>query len=73
MLPEWLSALELSRPAGREASLRFWRDDDKRSHVRLLDKDGPVTADTTPNFESSEAADIRGVFEDVRSEAAQPR
>jgi hypothetical protein len=41
-----------------------------------------MTADTTPNFESSEAADIAyvptwagflEVFEDVRSETAQPR
>jgi glycogen debranching enzyme len=43
-LPDWLPAVEVRglRVGRTRASLRFWRDADGRSHVRVLDKDGPL-------------------------------
>ncbi|HEY7215628.1 MAG TPA: glycogen debranching N-terminal domain-containing protein [Thermoanaerobaculia bacterium] len=44
LLPSWLPAVELHglRVGGTTASLRFWRDEGDRSHVRVLEKDGPL-------------------------------
>jgi len=43
-LPDWLPDVELRglRVGETRASLRFWRDGDGRSHVRVLEKDGPL-------------------------------
>jgi hypothetical protein len=44
LLPSWLPAVELHglRVGGTTASLRFWRDEGDRSHVRVLEKDGAL-------------------------------
>jgi glycogen debranching enzyme len=44
VLPDWLPAVEVRglRVGRTRASLRFWRDEDGRSHVRVLEKDGPL-------------------------------
>jgi hypothetical protein len=44
VLPDWLPSVEVRglRVGQARASLRFWRDDDGRSHVRVLEKDGPL-------------------------------
>jgi glycogen debranching enzyme len=44
ILPDWLPAVELHdlRIADTRAALRFWRDDQGRSHVKVLEKDGPL-------------------------------
>jgi glycogen debranching enzyme len=54
VLPAWLPAVELRKlRVGRTtASLRFWRDEDGGSHVRLLDKDGPLHVIRQPPFEA---------------------
>jgi glycogen debranching enzyme len=54
VLPDWLPALELRdlRVGKTTASLRFWRDDNGRSHVRLLDKDGPLHVIRQPPLEA---------------------
>ena len=54
VLPGWLPAVELRKlRVGRTtASLRFWRDEDGGSHVRLLDKDGPLHVIRQPPFEA---------------------
>ncbi|PYQ53633.1 MAG: hypothetical protein DMF78_08470 [Acidobacteria bacterium] len=44
VLPEWLPAVELQglRVGRTTAAIRFWRESDGRSHVRVLGKDGPL-------------------------------
>jgi glycogen debranching enzyme len=44
VLPDWLPALELRgvRVGRTTTSLSFWRDDNGRSHARVLEKDGPL-------------------------------
>jgi glycogen debranching enzyme len=44
VLPDWLPAVEVRglRLGRTRASLRFWRDEDGRSHVRVVEKDGPL-------------------------------
>ncbi len=44
LLPEWLPAVELHglRVGETRATLRCWRDDDGRSHVEVVEKDGPL-------------------------------
>jgi glycogen debranching enzyme len=44
VLPEWLPAVDLHgiRVGGTTASLRFWRDENGRSHARVLERDGPL-------------------------------
>jgi hypothetical protein len=44
LLPSSWPAVELHglRVGGTTASLRFWRDENDRTHTRLLEKDGPL-------------------------------
>ncbi len=44
LLPPWLPTVELHglRVGRATAALRFWRDDDGRTHTRVLAKDGPL-------------------------------
>lgn len=44
VLPPWLPEVELHglRVGGTTASLRCWRDDRRRIHARVIDRDGPL-------------------------------
>jgi glycogen debranching enzyme len=54
LLPDWLPAVELRglRVGNTTASLRFWRDEHDRAHVRVLEKDGPLHVIRQPPLEA---------------------